>query len=174
MRPADLVLVCILTFFGVGFFVCRKYTRAVLDKKLKNAGRNQLKTMELLEEKGYGIIDCDRHVELFSVIDGKTYKDMLHVDFIVQKGHLRYLVKIASGGQSLRLGYRENREPLIGISALFHCPNILLVDPERKNIRMMRTFSKAPFPYRLKNLGKKSLIFCLGAFCAIIIMYCFF
>jgi|LFRM01.1.fsa_nt_gb hypothetical protein len=172
MQPIDLLIVCVLVISGLTVFLYRRLKASALHNKLNSAGRSKLKTLELLEERGYKIVDCDRSIEVCSIIDGKTYSDILIADFEVQKGHLRYLVKIA-GGQSSRLGYRENRENLIGISAVFRYPNLLLVDPERKNIRLMKTAFKEPFHNKINRLKKPLFFFILGSLCTIIAGYRF-
>lgn len=174
MRPMDLLILSSLVICGLSYIFYRNYVKRDLERKINNAKRSKLKTMELLEERGFEIVDCDRSLELCSKIDGKTYTDILSIDFIVQKGRERYLVRVSSGGQSSRLGYRENRGTLIGVSAIFRYPNLLLVDPERRIIRLMKTVVKEPFYNKLLRLKKTMCIFVLGAVCAIIVEYYFF
>jgi len=173
MGLKDFVAVALLLVCGGGWFLYRRYTAAVLSSKLKTAARSKLKTIELLEERGFTVIDCQQSVEVDSIIDGKSYTDVFTVDFVAQKDGQRFLVKSVSGGQLPRLGYRENREPLMTLTALFSIPNILLVDPERKNIRYMKNSPKKSLAKRIKSLVNIILIFLSGAFCVIIIRYLF-
>lgn len=168
MRLTDLAAVGVMLVFGLTVFYYRRHSAVLLERKLHSARGSKLKSMEFLEEKGFKILDCDKSVEVISIVDNKSYRDALRVDFVVQKGPVKYLVRTVSGGQSPRLGYRENREPLIALSAIFGYSNLLLVDPERRNIRLMQTELKRSLPHRFNLMWKMAGVFLLGAFCAII------
>lgn len=171
MGLRDLVAVVLLALCWTIWSFYRRHTAQALTQQLDKAKGNKLKTIELLEERGFTVIGSDQNMEIISIIDDKSYTDTLTVDFVVQKGRQRYLVKTTSGGQSPRLGYKENREPLFTVAAVFSNPNILLVDPDRRNIRYMRTAPKKTVFSKVKSLGKSVLVFLLGAFCVIIIRY---
>lgn len=173
MRMNDLLVMTILCAVILAAYIYRRYTRSALNEKLCSAKRSHIKATELLQDMGYTIIDCDRRLQLSSIIDGKLYTDFLGVDFLAKKGRGRYLVKIASGGQSSRLGYRENREALIGLCAVFGCPNLLLVDPERRQIRVLKSIVKKPLSERFSNLIILGCVFLLGAAGSLVLRHLF-
>ena len=71
MQPIDLLIVCVLVISGLTVFLYRRLKASALHNNLNSAGRSKLKTLELLEERGYKIVDCDRSIEVCSIIDGK-------------------------------------------------------------------------------------------------------
>lgn len=171
MEMYDLLILAVLSAVILGVYIYKKYSARVLQRKLNNAKRSSLKAIELLEERGYTIIDCDRRVQLVSLIDGKTYNDVWGMDFLVRKGRTNYLVKISSGGQSSRLGYRENREALLGSVAVFGCPRLLLIDPERRQIRILKSSVIRPAAQRFSRLLTYGAIFLLGALSSLALWY---
>ena len=174
MHMNDLLIVAFLSALIAGVFLYKKYTAAVLHEKLNHTKRGQLKTIELLQDRGYTIIDCNRRIQLSSLIDGKSYIDYLDVDFLVKKGRVKYLVKVVSSGQSSRVGYRENRETLLGLAAVFGCPNLLLIDPERRQIRVLKSIIRKPVIQKLSRLLLLGSIFLLGAISSLVLWQVFF
>lgn len=171
MGPADLAIVGLIVVSVITYYLYRRQKEVTLSRKISQASRCKLKTMEFLEDKGYKILDWDSSIEITSIIDNKTYTDVAAVDFIVEKGNRRYLVKTASGGQSSRLGYRENREPLTALTCIFSCPNLLLVDTDRGNIRVMETSAGRGLASGIEGLVRSVPVFLSGVLCAAILWY---
>ncbi len=171
MGPVDLLIVGLAVVISLTYYLLRRHREKSLNRKISQARSSQRKTMEFLEERGYKILDCESSLELSSKIDNKTYTDTATVDFVVEKDNKRYLVKKASGGQSSRLGYRENREPLTALTAMFSCPNILLVDTDRSNIRVMETSTGRHRVAKIESILRSVPIFLSGAIFAILLWY---
>lgn len=171
MGPVDLAIVVFIVLIVLIYYFVRRHRETSLSRKVTPVRGKKQKTMEFLEERGYKILDCESSLEITSQIDNKTYTDVAEVDFIVEKDNKRYLVKTASGGQSSRLGYRENREPLTALMAIFSCPNLLLVDTDRSNIRVMETVIGRSVALKLQDLVKAVPIFLAGALLAVILWY---
>lgn len=171
MGPADLAIVGLIVVSVITYYLYRRQMEVTLSRKISQASRSKLKTMEFLEDKGYKILDVDPSIEIISKIDNKIYQDVAAVDFIVEKDNKRYLVKTSSGGHSSRLGYRENREPLTALTCIFLCPNLLLIDTDRGNIRVMETSTGRGLAAGIKGLVRSVPVFLSGVLCAAILWY---
>jgi len=167
MQQTDLVILGFIVCVIVIYNIRRSLIKRRLQSKLGSANRRQLKAAELLESRGFKIMDVNRHVVFSTETDRGKYSDVAVVDLVVKKGFSRYIVKLISEKQFPRFNTRQVREALTSRLILFGVGNLLLVDLDKDRVKHIKVRVRKPLKQKLGAFLMPGVAFILGVIFAL-------
>jgi len=86
------------------------------------------KTVSILEEAGYSLLEVEPTVMVDMVIQGKSHQFEIKSDYLVLRNGRRYLVHLRHDGKQVRLHAKVWRNSFLSDVLVFNADGVLVVD----------------------------------------------
>ncbi len=137
MKTNDLyILLLIVLVFSI-FITLKSIFRYHKKKLINQLNKQQLNLLEILEEEGYKLKDCNKIIEKKAETNGKVYYHVYEVPLIVKKNNKKYIVHIKKKKETIRLSAKKDRELFLNLCILYKVNGVIIVDPDGKRFKYL-------------------------------------
>jgi len=129
-----LLLVVLATALALGWWwsAGRGHRRAV--ERSARASAGEALAIQLLQRHGYRVLDQQVRCLWWIEVDGEPEEVELRADLLVEKGGVRFVAEVKTGGRAPDPAYPPTRRQLLEYSLAFAPYEVLLVDVEEDEI----------------------------------------
>lgn len=103
----------------------------------KAASRSETAAAQLLEERGYRVVDSQVRTFWAVHIDGEPHDIEIRADHLVEHAGKRYVAEVKTGAEAPRITTAATRRQLLEYRCAYDVDGILLVDMQRLEIRLV-------------------------------------